>query len=69
MTENEVKIKVTTETDATELEQLDTLVEDIQDKADITVSIDADDSSINEADDTAQQLSDDLKLIVVVWKI
>lgn len=60
MAENEVKIKVTTETDTVELEQLDTLVDDIQEKADITVSIDADDSSINEADDTAQQLSDDL---------
>ena len=53
MADNEVTIKVSTETDTAGLEELDTLVEDIQDKANITASVDVDDTSITDADDSA----------------
>ena len=40
MAENEVKIKVTTETDIAPLEEMDDVIDDIQDKSDVKVSVD-----------------------------
>lgn len=60
MAEKEVKIKVSTETDTSQLEELDSLIEDIQEKADIQGEVDVDDTSVVEADEDTQTLSDDL---------
>lgn len=58
--EKEVTIKVTTETDTAELEELDSLIEEIQDKAEIEGTVEVDDTSVTDALDTTEQLNDDL---------
>ena len=59
----EVIIQVTTETDASQLEELDTLVEEIRDKSTIDASVEVEDSSLEEASDKATTLEDELNTI------
>ena len=61
MADNEVKIKVSTETDTAPLEELDSLVEDIQDKSEIEVNVDADDTGLESANESAEELDDTLQ--------
>ena len=60
MADNEVKIRVLTEVDKTELDELDETVEDIRDKSEIDVEVEVDDTSVQEADSNAEQLNEDL---------
>ena len=56
----EVIIQVTTETDASQLEELDSLIEEIRDKSTIDASVEVEDSSLEEASDKATTLEDEL---------
>ena len=56
----EVIIQVTTETDAAQLEELDSLVEEIREKATIDASVEVEDTSLDEASDKATTLEDEL---------
>ena len=59
MAENEVKLKVTTETDIAPLEEMDDVIDDIQDKSDVKVSVD--DGDIEDATDKTEELTDGLE--------
>ena len=59
----EVIIQVTTETDVAPLDELDTLVEEIRDKATIEASVEVEDTSLDEASDKATTLEDELNTI------
>ena len=59
----EVIIQVTTETDASQLEELDSLIEEIRDNSTIDASVEVEDSSLEEASDKATTLEDELNTI------
>ena len=59
----EVIIQVTTETDASQLEELDSLIEEIRDNSTIDASVEVEDSSLDEASDKATTLEDELNTI------
>ena len=59
----EVIIQVTTETDAAQLEELDSLVEEIREKATIDASVEVEDTSLDEASDKATTLEEELNTI------
>ena len=58
MVEKEIKIKVTTESDIANLDELDEKMDDIQSKANIKVEVD--DSSIDEASSKSDELGESL---------
>ena len=63
MADNEVQIRVITVTDLAQLEELDALIEEIQDKAEIDGTVEVDDTSVTEATGDAEELEDELNTI------